>query len=272
MSTADSSLWKHFDSIPDPRVVGRTTHKLFDILFIAVAACIANCDDWGMVELWAKERIDWLRRYCELPNGIPSHDTFSRVLASINPDTLHSAFVAGMKEIQEITEGDVVAIDGKTLRRSFDRSGDGKGAIHMVSAWLSKNRVVLGQLKVEDKSNEITAIPKLLLLLELKGALVTIDAMGCQKDIAGAIIAGEANYLLAVKDNQPTLSEDVENTFKKATVESVLSFETTSEGHGRVEVRKYTQCLDLSLLRTAFEWPGLKRIVKVESMRFLNSP
>lgn len=270
MTTSDSPLFKHFSSIPDPRVVGRTGHKLFDILFISIAACIANCDNWEMVTLWAKEREEWLRRYCELPNGIPSHDTFSRVIALINPDALHAAFIAWMNEIQEITSGDVVALDGKTLRRSFDRTSDGKGASHMVSAWLAKNRVVLGQLKVEEKSNEITAIPELLRLLELKGALVTIDAMGCQKTIAETIIESGADYILAVKDNQPTLSDDVERTFREASPKLLLTFETRDEGHGRVEIRKYHQCLDLSLLRTVLEWPGLKSVIKVESARFLN--
>ena len=170
---------KRFAAVPDPRVVGRTDPKLFDILFIAASAFIAHCDDWEMVALWAREREAWLRRFCELPEGIPSHDTFNRVFARLDPLALHTAFAEWMRDIQEITAGDVVAIDGKTLRRSFDRAPEGKGAIHMVSAWLGKNRMVLGQLKVEEKSNEITAIPELLKLLEIKGALITIDAMGC---------------------------------------------------------------------------------------------
>ena len=270
MTKSSDSLLKHFSLIPDFRVEGRTDHKLFDILFIAVTASIAHCDDWQMVTLWAKEREPWLRRYCELPAGIPSHDTFSRVLARIAPDALHTAFMGWMEEIQEITAGDVVAIDGKTLRRSFARSGAGKGAIHMVSAWLSRNRVVLGQLKVEEKSNEITAIPALLRLLELKGALVTIDAMGCQKEIAACVIEQEADYVLAVKDNQPTLAEDVKLAFEQATTEVLRSTETVDEGHGRVEVREYYQCLDLSSLRTCHEWRGLKSLCKVVSYRFTN--
>lgn len=268
MSESHLSFLRHFSLVPDPRVIGRTEHKLFDILFIAVAACIAHCDDWQMVTLWAKEREGWLRRYCELPAGIPSHDTFSRVLASLDPDALRMAFVGWMGEIQEITAGDVVAIDGKTLRRSFDRSGGGKGAIHMVSAWLSKNRMVLGQLKVEDKSNEITAIPVLLRLLELKGALVTIDAMGCQKEIADTIIEQEGDYVLAVKDNQPTLAGDIKRAFEQAPAELLRSSETIDEGHGRVEIREYYQCLDLSALRTRSEWRGLKSLCRVVSYRF----
>ena len=263
-----SGFQKHFGKVPDPRVVGRTWHKLFDILFIAVAASIAHCDDWEMVALWAKEREAWLRRYCELPYGIPSHDTFSRVFARINPEALRLAFAAWMADIQEITAGDVIAIDGKTLRRSFDRAPDGKGAIHMVSAWLSKNRVVLGQLKTEEKSNEITAIPELLRLLELKGAVVSIDAAGCQKAIAEEIVAQGADYVLAVKDNQPTLAEDVRRTFDEAPRAKLTCTETVESGHGRVEIREYEQCLDLSKLQTAEEWPGLRSLLRVTCHRF----
>ena len=263
-----SGFQKHFAKVPDPRVVGRTWHKLFDILFVAVAASIAHCDDWEMVALWAKEREGWLRRYCELPYGIPSHDTFTRVFARIDPEALRLAFAAWMADIQEITAGDVVAIDGKTLRRSFDRAPGGKGAIHMVSAWLSKNRVVLGQLKTEEKSNEITAIPELLRLLELKGAVVSIDAAGCQKAIAEAIVAQEADYVLAVKDNQPTLAEDVRRTFDEAPRAKLTCTETVESGHGRVEIREYEQCLDLSKLRTAEEWPGLRSLLRVTCHRF----
>jgi predicted transposase YbfD/YdcC len=261
---------KHFGILDDPRVVGRTRHKLFDLLFIAVSAVIADCDDWEMIILWARERESWLRRYCELPHGVPSRFTLSRLLRRLDPEALHRAFAAWMKDIQEITAGDVVAIDGKTLRRSFDRAPGGKGAIHMVSAWLAKNRVVLGQLKVEEKSNEITAIPELLRLLEIKGALVTIDAMGCQKEIAAEIVAREADYLLAVKDNQPTLAEDVKRTFEESTEEQLTCTATLDDGHGRVEVREYSQCMDLSRLRTAAEWPGLKSLGKVVSYRYEN--
>lgn len=219
-------------TIDDPRVVGRCDHKLFDILFITLAASIAACDDWKMIVLWARKNESWLRRYCELPHGIPSRYVFMRVLRAINPDSLHAAFIEWMKDIQDITAGDVVAIDGKTLRRSFDRA-DGKGAIHMVSAWLGRNNVVLGQIKVEDKSNEITAIPALLKLLEIKGALITIDAMGCQKDIAGQIIGQGADYLLAVKENQPNLYEDVTRTFAEA--DGGRRVTTEDLGHGRFE-------------------------------------
>jgi predicted transposase YbfD/YdcC len=268
MTKSFSSFHKYFGSLPDHRVVGRTDHKLFDIVFIAVAACIANCDDWCMVVIWAQERIAWLQRFCELPNGIPSHDTFNRFFARLSPSAFHAAFVGWMQEIQEITDGAVIAIDGKTIRRSFDRAPDGKGTIHLVSAWLTKNRVVLGQLKVEEKSNEIDAIPELLKLLEIKGALVTIDAMGCQKEIASEIVDRGADYLLTVKDNQPTLAEDVKLTFEESSAEQLEYIKTFDDGHGRIEIREYYQTLDLSRLRTVNEWAGLKSLGKVVSHRY----
>ena len=264
------SIMKHFEGLEDPRVIGRTRHKIFDLLFIVTVATIADCDDWEMIILWARERESWLRRYCELPNGIPSRFTMSRLLRRLAPEAFHRVFAAWMKDIQEVTDGDVVAIDGKTLRRSFDRAPDGKGAIHMVSAWLDRNRVVLGQLKVEEKSNEITAIPELLKLLEIKGALVTIDAMGCQKEIAAEIVGKGADYLLAVKDNQPTLAEDVKRTFEEAGEEQLIHATTWDDGHGRAEMREYYQCMDLSRLRTKEEWLGLKSLGKVVSYRYEN--
>lgn len=267
MDDPTPSFERHFRAVPDPRVVGRCEHKLFDILFIAVAAFIARCDDWEMVALWAREREEWLRRRCELPNGIPSHDTFTRVFARIDPEALRTAFAGWMKDVQEITAGQVVAMDGKTLRRSFEKAGEGKGAIHMVSAWLTENSVVLGQLKTEEKSNEITAIPELLRLLDVKGALVTIDAMGCQKDIAQTIIKHGADYLLAVKDNQPTLLADVKRTFAEAPPEKVRTHRTVDEGHGRYEIREYFQSTDLSRLRTAESWSGLRSVCMVVSHR-----
>jgi predicted transposase YbfD/YdcC len=197
-----------------------------------------------------------------------SSSTLSRLMQRLNPEALHIAFTAWMRDIQELTAGDIIAIDGKTLRRSFDRAPAGKGAIHMVSAWLARNRVVLGQLKVEEKSNEITAIPELLRLLEVKGALVTIDAMGCQKEIAARIVEREADYLLAVKDNQPTLAEDVKRTFEETAEEPLTCTATLEDGHGRVEMREYYQCLDLSRLRTAGDWPGLRSLGKVVSHRY----
>ena len=260
-------IMEHFAKIKDPRVIGRTEHKLFDILFIVIAAVIANCDDLEMIVLWAKERETWLRKYCELPNGIPTRFTISRLLRRLNPDELHIAFAAWMKDLLVILAGDIVAIDGKTMRRAYDRAPGGQGIIHMVSAWVTRNRVVLGQVKVGDKSNEIVAIPELLRLLEVKGALVTIDAIGCQKSIAADLLGRGADYLLAVKENQRTLAEDIWRTFDEAEAEQLGYAVTLDEGHGRVELREYYQCVDLSKVSRAKEWVGLRSLGKVVSRR-----
>ena len=258
---------KHFSAIPDPRVVGRSSHKLFDIIFIAVCGSIAACDDWKTIGLWAKAKKQWLRKYCELPCGIPSSCTLRRFFQHVDPEAIQEAFIGWMGEMREVLGGQSVAIDGKTLRRSFNRA-DGKGAIHMVSAWMSANRMVLGQIKTEEKSNEITAIPQLLRLLEIKGALVTTDAMGCQKDIARTIRKREADYCLAVKENQPSLLEDIQTTFDETPESSMVRHTTRDEGRGRIELRSYTLINDLSHIRSADEWEGLAGVVRVESHRF----
>jgi len=258
---------KHFVQVKDPRVVGRSHHTLFDIIFIAVCASIAACDDWKTIGLWAKAKKTWLRKYCKLPHGLPSSCTIRRFFRHVNPEALQEAFIGWMGKMRETLDGKSVAIDGKTLRRSFSRA-DGKGAIHMVSAWMSANRVVLGQIKTEEKSNEITAIPELLKLLEIKGALITIDAMGCQKEIARTIIEREADYCLAVKDNQPSLLEDIQATFAQTPESSTVQRTTWDEGHGRLELRSYTVINDLSRIRSADEWEDLGSVVRVESHRF----
>ena len=260
-------MMRHFSKIEDPRVVGRSFHKLFDIIFISVCGSIAACDDWKTIHLWAQAKLEWLRKYCELPFGLPSSDTLRRFFQHVAPDAMHLAFIEWMKEANEVLDGQAVAIDGKTLRRSFNRA-DGKGAIHVVSAWMSANRVVLGQIKTEEKSNEITAIPALLKLLEIKGALVTIDAMGCQKEIVRTIRERGADYCLAVKENQPSLLEDIRAAFEKAPDSSKVSHMTQEEGHGRLEIRSYEQISDLSGIRSVKEWEGLASVVRVESHRF----
>jgi predicted transposase YbfD/YdcC len=219
----------HFKDIPDYRVVGRTDHKLFDIIFITVCAVVAGCDEWSSIAIFANEKIEWFRRYCELPNGIPSRWTFQRVFQHIKPAALHKAFVDWMQEIRKVSKGDIVAIDGKTLRSSFDDRNDAS-AIHIVSAWLSENRLVLGQLKTEEKSNEIKAIPQLLELLELTGAIVPIDAIGCQKDIVSAIREKEADFVLTVKGNQGNLQTDIEATFDNAEESKIGSWVKNVDG------------------------------------------
>ena len=263
-----SRFMKLFSAVPDPRKSEHLVkHSLFDMIFIAISACVSGVDDWQTIVLWAKTQEEWLWNYCSLENGIPSWWTFRRVFRILDPDALQKAFIKWMQDVQKAT-GSVVAIDGKTVRRSLD-SKDGKGAIHVVSAWLSANRVVLGQRKVDDKSNEITAIPELLALLNIEGLVVTIDAMGCQKEIVSAIVDKKADYVLAVKDNQPNLHEDIQAAFS-ALVESTNAepgYSTHERGHGREETRQYFLSTDLSGIRGKENWRGLQSIGMVVSER-----
>lgn len=206
------SLLDYFAELPDPRLARSRRHSLLDIVTIALCAAICGADSWVHVELFGKSKREWLETFLELPNGIPSHDTFGAVFARLDPERFRDCFVAWTRAIAQLLPGEVVAVDGKTARRSHDRRA-GKGALHLVSAWASRNALTLGQGKTAAKSNEITAIPRLLELLELKGCLVTIDAMGCQPAIAQAIVNREADYLLAVKENRPTLDADRQDLF-----------------------------------------------------------
>jgi predicted transposase YbfD/YdcC len=234
----------YFRDLPDPRRQTKNKrHLLIDILVIALCAIIAGCESGVEMEEYGRRKKKWLRRFLELPNGIPAHDTFSRVLAALNAQQFHSCFVAWVNALHEVTAGEVVNIDGKTLRRSFDRA-KGIPALHIVSAWASANGLVLGQVAVDDKSNEITAIPKLLEILELNGALITIDAMGCQKEIAAAIRAQGADYVLAVKDNQPHLYEDLSEHFidvvdRAEELPRRQRYHTKEKNRGRLEERYY---------------------------------
>ena len=203
-----TSIWKHFNSLPDPRVDRTKLHKLEDILTIAICAVICGAETWVDVADFGRAKESWLRTFLELPNGIPSHDTFDRVFAVLAPKPFEGCFQAWVADLAGSSEGKLIAIDGKTLRRSLDRAG-GKAAIHLVSAWVHENHAVFGQLRVEDKSNEITAIPKLLEMLNLKKATVTIDAIGCQKEIAQKVLDRTGQYVLAVKANQEALHEDI---------------------------------------------------------------
>jgi predicted transposase YbfD/YdcC len=196
-----ATLQEHLAELTDPRMGRGKLHLLLDILVIAICAVICGADTWVEREAYGRAKEEWLKQFLPLPNGIPSHDTFARVLARLKPEELQRCFLNWMRAVSERTHGEVVAIDGKTLRRSFDRAA-GKGAIHRVSAWATANRLVLGQQQVDEKSNEITAIPALLRLLELEGCIVTIDAMGCQKAIARTIVEQGAEYVLALKGNQ----------------------------------------------------------------------
>lgn len=265
------TLVEHFSSSTDPRIDRTKRHKLIDILVIAICATICGAETWPEMELFGQSKQDWFKTFLELPSGIPSHDTFRRVPARINPDQFRQCFLDWVGSVYEITQGQVVAIDGKFSRGSSDKQA-GKGAINMVSAWASENRLVLGQIKTDEKSNEITAIPQLLDMLEISGCIVTIDALGCQTQIARKIIDKEADYLLAVKGNQGNLYEDVAGYFEWARKDkfgetSYTTHETVDGDHGRREVRRYFASQDIEWLRNKEEWKGIKTIAMVESER-----
>ena len=265
------TLVEHFSNITDPRIDRTKRHKLIDILVIAICATICGADGWEEFELFGQAKHEWFKSFLELPNGIPSDDTFRRVFCRIAPIQFQHCFLEWVRSVSELTKGQVIAIDGKQSRRSYDRA-TGKTAINMVSAWASENAMVLGQVKVSNKSNEITAIPELLSLLEIAGCIVTIDAMGCQTEIAARIVEKEADYLLSLKANQGTLYEDVvryfdwalEDKFKQTVYRS---HETVDGEHSRLEVRRYYVTDDLEWLNQKADWKGLQSIAMVESER-----
>jgi predicted transposase YbfD/YdcC len=256
-------IGKHFASLTDPRR-GKVTYPLINIVTIALCATIAGADDFVAIAGWARQKQDWLAQFLDLSNGIPSHDRFNAIFRALKPGQFERCLVAWITELHQVTAGQVVPIDGKTMRQSFDKA-TGKSALHMVSAWATANKISLGQVAVAEKSNEITAIPELLDLLEIPGALVTIDAMGCQTEIAEKVLEREADYLLAVKGNQPTLSEGIiahfldhmDDDFARV---KVSRHETKEKGHGRVEHRTYYVCDVPEDLPDASRWKGLKQI------------
>jgi predicted transposase YbfD/YdcC len=266
-----AALVDHFGALEDPRIDRQKQHQLLDILIIAICAVLCGANDWVAVETFGKAKQEWFQRFLALPNGIPSHDTFGRVFALLSPDQLQEGFVSWIQAVAEVTDGQVVAIDGKTLRRSYDRRS-AKAAIHMVSAWATQNRLVLGQLKTEEKSNEITAIPALLQVLDVQGCIVTIDAMGCQKAIAKQIVDQGADYVLALKANQGNLYAAVEQLFQTAdnTMSEDLSwsyYETEERQHGRVEIRRHWTTPVLDGFPTAAAWAKLTCVGRVEAER-----
>ena len=265
-----TSIIEHFSALPDPRILLKTSHKLVDIVTMALCAVVAGADDWVEIAAYAKAKEAWFRGFLELPGGIPSHDTFGRVFALLNPDAFGKCFIDWIRVLINIPD-EVVAVDGKTLRRSHDRS-NGKSAIHMVNAWAVHQGLVLGQVKTEAKSNEITAIPELLKLLELKGSVVTIDAMGCQKEIAKQIVDQEADYLLSLKGNQGNLHKEVELLFedgKKNDFKDLPhdSFTTVDGDHGRIETRRYTTVADVDWFEEKDKWAKLTSFAMIESER-----
>lgn len=257
---------EHFSSMEDPRGRQGRLHKFTDILTVSILAVICGADDWTDIEEYGQRKRDFLEQILELPNGIPSHDTFGRVFSKIDPVSFEKYFNLWTKDLCEIC-GDIVNIDGKQLRRSYSTSED-KAAIHMVSAWANANNMVLGQVKVDDKSNEITAIPSLLEMLDLSGAIVTIDAMGCQTEIAAEILQAEADYVLAVKGNQGSLYEEIRECFEKVGgIKQAIKNTVSSKGHGREEQRTaYALTAGQWLSSEVFpRWEGLQTIVKVET-------
>jgi|EndMetStandDraft_5_1072996.scaffolds.fasta_scaffold170161_1 predicted transposase YbfD/YdcC len=259
---ADLSIPRYFAKLKDPRRAHRRLHDLQDILVIALCAVIAGAQDWQEVETFGRERRGWLSRFLGLPNGIPSHDTFERVFDRIKPQAFQACFREWVRAVSAALRIKHVAIDGKTLRRS----GSARlGPLHLVSAWATAQHLSLGQVAVGEKSNEITAIPALLELLDLAGAVVTIDAMGCQKAIAQRVVQQGADYVLTVKENQEHLLQDIRSRFEEAFAASLAevehdSWEKRERGHGREEYRSYTVLYGAEGLRTGREWEGLKTI------------
>jgi predicted transposase YbfD/YdcC len=267
-----TSIKKHFRWLRDPRVTGRTKHRLMDLLVMALCGIIANCDDWPDIVLFARQRESWFRRFLALPGGIPSHDTFERVFAALDPHALEVCCLAWLRAVAGLVGVEHIAIDGKSLRGSASSK---LGALHVVSAWATQAQVSLGQVAVEGKGNEITAIPKLLELLDLDGALVTIDAIGCQKSIAKKIVDRGGDYVLVVKANQKRLLQDIQETVTRALdgelpAGRVRQCTTTERGHGRQEERSCVVIEDLPGIRDRSAWPQLRVVGMCRHDRTVN--
>jgi predicted transposase YbfD/YdcC len=269
-ANAPGGLLRHFGDLQDPRHRHNVMHLLSDMIAIAIVAVICGADGWVEVAHFGRCKKHWLKTFLRLPHGIPSHDTFGRVFSLLAPEQFERCFLRWTASLAK-DKGRLIAVDGKTLRRSFDKA-DGKAAIHMVSAWCQTNHLVLGQLATAAKSNEITAIPKLLKLLNLRDAVVSIDAMGCQKKIAKAIVKGGGDYLLQVKDNQSALHESLKLMFAEGLRNDCQGVryafaQDTAGGHGRVEIRRCWSSWDISGLTVQGDWTGLKSVACVEAVR-----
>ncbi len=275
------SLLSHFTSLPDPRIERTKEYPLLDILAIALCAVLSGAEDYVAMQEFGEARKEWLADRFGLAKGIPSHDTFRRVFSLLDPEAFGKCFMAWTQALHEQTQGEVIALDGKTLRHSFD-TATGQAAIHLVSAWATQQGLSLGQVKVSDKSNEITALPALLKLLDIKGCLVTIDAMGCQKAIAAQIIEGGGDYLLSLKGNQTSLHADVRLFFEDARAQDFFAKDAShriayqydeqrEKDHGRIEVRRVWMVdgEQIAWLAQKEQWKGLASLVAVESERHL---
>lgn len=267
-SPLSANLLEHFSSLEDPRVARNQRHALLDIVLLVVCAVVSGADGWESIEEFGREKRDWLRQFGRFANGVPSHDGIANVISRLTPKGFGECFRNWTQAVAGATGGEIIALDGKTARGSQDRVR-GRRPLHMVSAWACRNRLVLGQEATEEKSNEITAIPKLLEMLELKGAIVTIDAMGCQRAIAAQIVAQDGDYVLGLKGNQSALQESVADFFQVALAAEFAAvaydtYEEIDKDHGRLEVRRYWITEDLRTLPDTPLWAGLRSIGMVE--------
>jgi predicted transposase YbfD/YdcC len=271
---APGGLLRYFGELKDPRVNRTKRHLLADILAIAICAVICGADGWVQIAQFGRCKRKWLETFVELPHGIPSHDTFGRVFAKLDPAGFEACFMKWINALAESSAGRLIAIDGKTLRRSFDAAA-GKAAIHLVSAWCQANHLVLGQRATDAKSNEITAIPELLKLLDIRGAIVSIDAMGCQKKIAADIIDGGADYLLQLKGNQGGLHDETALLFDQCLTDdsqgvAYATAQTVNGGHGRIEQRRIWVTPEVGWFAERGQWKNLRTLARVQARRTIN--
>ena len=266
VTASGCSVVEHFEGLPDPRHHRNRRHLLVDVITIAVCGVIVGCEGPTTIRVWAKAKEEWLKEFLELPHGIPSRDCIRRVLTALKPEAFRECFATWIASLvgHDGTGPSLVAIDGKTLRRSHD-AGNGLGPLHLVSAWATEHGLSLGQVATEEKSNEITAIPELIERIDVKEAVVTIDAMGCQKEIAQKIIDGQGDYVLAVKDNQPKLHEAIQEVFSDQRQDELVNMphrqhQTTDHGHGRKDERYYVLAKVQADFPLKDQWPGLKAI------------
>lgn len=259
-----NSFLDNFSSLEDPRMDRKKLYSLLEIIFLTICGVISGANHFTEMEIFGEANLNWLQKYLPHENGIPSHDAIGYLFSKLNPDSFKANFIKWIQSVATISKGEIVAIDGKTLRHSYD-SKSNKAAIHMVSAWANHANIILGQLKVDEKSNEITAIPQLLEILELSGSIVTIDAMGCQKEIAKKIIKNNADYVLALKGNQGSLHENVELFFKDQRERKFQDYnfdysKTSENDHGRVDIREYWITSSLDWLEEKKDWKSLVSI------------
>jgi predicted transposase YbfD/YdcC len=268
---APRGLLRAFAQLKDPRVNRTKRHSLPDILAIAICAIICGADGWAQVARFGRCKIKWFSAFLELPNGIPSHDTFGRVFAALDPAAFEECFMKWVNVLATASAGRLIAIDGKTIRRSLDMA-NGKAAIHMVNAWCEANHMVLGQLATDAKSNEITAIPELMKLLDLKDAVVTIDAAGCQKKIAQQIVDQGGHYILQLKGNQGGLHDETVMLFDQCLTDdchgiAYSTAKTTNGGHGRIEERRIWATSDVNWFAGKGKWKNLRTLIRVQARR-----